>query len=326
MTLFEDTYIGHLKVKNHFIRSATYEGKATEDGRPTEAIAKLYEDLASHDVGTIITSYAYISNTEQPAKNQLGIYADDLISDYRPIVQRVHAYGTKMIMQIVHGSSSSQAYPEQAQIIGPSAIPHPKSGFIPKEMTLTDIQNVVDAFANGARRAKEAGFDGVQIHCAHGYLLSQFISPIFNQRTDAYGGSTLNRFRIVMEVYQAIRKTVGDDYPIWIKINSSDEVPHGLTVEEFLVMSESLAQAGIDAIEVSGNALNSHKPNERAYYKDAAIQLSQKIETPIILTGGLKELDDILPIYLNSKVHFFGFSRPFIGHPDFIQKLYHSQK
>ena len=321
MTLFKETKIGNLTVKNHFIRSATYEGKATEDGRPTDEIKHQYVELAKGDVGTIITSYAYITPYEQPTKNQLGIYDDSLIPDYAKIVDAVHAYGTKIIMQIVHGSSIGQGYIETATVLGPSAITHPTSQITPQEMTKEDIKNVVHYFALAAKRAKSAGFDGVQIHCAHGYLLSQFISPLFNHRHDQYGGNTENRSRIVLEVYQAIREEVGEDYPIWIKINSSDEQEGGLSVEEFINIATKLSNAGMNAIEVSGNQLKKHKPQERAYYKDAAVRLSQVISTPVILTGGLRELKDIQPIYETSHVHFFGFSRPFIKDATFIKRL-----
>ena len=136
-----------------------------------------------------------------------------MIPDYQKVVDAVHALGSKIFMQIVHGSSHSQGYPDSARILGPSALVHPTSGLTPQEMTKDDIRAVVQLFADAAVRVKKAGFDGVQIHCAHGYLLSHFISPIFNRRTDEYGGSVENRLRIVLEVYHAIRKAVGPDYP-----------------------------------------------------------------------------------------------------------------
>ena len=223
-------------------------------------------------------------------------------------------------MQIVHGSSLSQGYKEIANILGPSSIEHPTSKITPKEMTIEDIQNVIQLFVDASKRVKKAGFDGVQIHCAHGYLLSQFISPLFNHRTDNYGGSIENRLRIVLEVYHAIRKELGD-FPIWIKMNSSDEQEDGLTEDDFIEMAKLLDKAGIDAIEISGNKWNSHKLNERAYYKDIAMKLSNIIATPLILTGGLRDMNDILPIYQNSHVQFFGFARPFMKDINFINSL-----
>ena len=217
---------------------------ATSDRRPTKAIVKLYTNLADHHVGTIITSYTYITDYEQPNKNQLGIYSDALIPDYQKVTEQVHQHGGKIVMQIVHGSSLSQEYPKKARILGPSAIPNPDSGLVPQEMTMEDIHQVTMLFADAAQRVKKAGFDGVEIHAAHGCLLSQFISPLFNHHRDAYGGSLENRFRFLDEVYQAIRQRVGADYPVWIKLNSSDEEPGGLSNDDFIWMGKQLVQLG----------------------------------------------------------------------------------
>lgn len=321
MNLFDATVIGGMPVRNHFVRSATYEGKAAEDGSPTPAIDAIYRALAEGGVGTIITSYAYITSYEQSRKDQLGIYKDELIDAYRPLVDAVHERGAKIVMQIVHCSSLRQAHPETALILGPSAIPFPDSGLVPKEMTREDIRNVAALFAQAAGRVKAAGFDGVQMHGGHGYLLAQFTSPLYNHRTDEYGGNAHNRYRFVREVYQAIRTEVGDDYPVWIKMNSSDEQEGGLTVEEFLEGAKELAKMGIDCIEVSGECWSAHPPEDRAYYADAAMRLSRLVDVPIILTGGLRTMDDIRPIAENSRVELFGFARPLMKNPAFLQTL-----
>ena len=321
MNLFDKTQIGTIEVKNHFIRSATFEGKATEEGFPTEGTKSIYEDLAKGGVGTIITSYTYISNYEQPEKHQLGIYNDQFIEPYRKIVDTAHQLGAKIVMQIVHGSSLAQAYPDKAKILGPSAIPHPTSGITPQEMTQDDIRSVISLFAEAAARVEAAGFDAVQIHSAHGYLLAQFMSPLFNHREDEYGGSVENRFRIVREIYEAIRAKAAPNYPIWIKLNSTDEMPGGLTLEDFLYMGTELAKAGIDAIEVTGDQWRKHKFAERLYYKDAAIRLAEIVDTPVILTGGVRNLADMEDVSNNSKVNLFGMSRPLLKDPNFIQSL-----
>ena len=205
--------------------------------------------------------------------------------------------------------------------MGPSAIEHPDSGLAPKEMTISDIKDMAELFAKAAVRARAAGFDGVQIHAAHGYQLSQWITPIFNRRTDEYGGSALNRFRIISDVYYAIREAVGAEFPVWIKIKSSDEVPGGITMEDFLEMGREAARIGIDAIEVSGNRWKFHPETDRAYYREAAVRLAELIDKPVILTGGLRELAQLEEISETSKVNLFGFSRPLITDPGFINTL-----
>ena len=321
MNLFDTAYIGNLKVRNHFLRSATYEGRADDDGSPNDEILRIYRELAEGGIGTIITSYTYIADYEKPADNQLGIYSDELTAKYKPLTEAVHSGGSRIIMQLVHGSSFRQADPDNARIMGPSAIEHPDSGLTPKEMTISDIKDMAELFAKAAARAKDAGFDGVQIHAAHGYQLSQWITPTFNRRTDEYGGSALNRFRIISDVYYAVREAVGADFPVWIKINSSDEVPGGITVEDFLEMGREAARIGIDAIEVSGNRWRYHPETDRAYYREAAVRLAELIDKPVILTGGLRELSQLEEISSSSKVNLFGFARPLITDPGFINTL-----
>ena len=308
MNLFDTVYIGSLKVRNHFLRSATYEGKADPDGSPNEEITRIYRELAEGGIGTIITSYTYIADYEKPADNQLGIYSDELTDKYRAVTEAAHSGGSKIIMQLVHGSSCKQADPDNARIIGPSAIAHPDSGLTPKEMSISDIADMAELFAKAAATA-------------HGYQLSQWITPIFNRRNDEYGGSALNRFRIISDVYCAIREAVGEEFPVWIKINSSDEVPGGIAMEDFLEMGREAARIGIDAIEVSGNRWKLHPETDRAYYKEAAVRLAELIDKPVILTGGLRELAQLEEISRSSKVNLFGFSRPLITDPGFISTL-----
>lgn len=321
MNLFEKSEISGLKVKNHFVRSATYEGNADENGYPGEACLKIYKDLAAGGVGTIITSYSRISESDFPAAKQLSISRDDTIEHYAEMIKAAHDGDCKIIMQIVHGSSSAQADLDKAVVLGPSAVKHPRSGITPKEMTQEDIDNVVRLFAEAAARVEKAGFDGVQIHSAHGFLLSQFISPIFNKRSDEYGGSASNRNRLNLEVLAAVKKAVSDDFPVWIKINSTDGEEGGLTLDDFLIMGKELADAGIDAIEISGGDWGSRKPDEHAYYKEAAIKLGEMTDTPIILTGGIRNIEVISKLADESKIKFFGLSRPLMRFPDFVNRM-----
>lgn len=319
--LFSPTRIGNLEVKNHFVRSATAEGKATEDGYPTEAILDTYQRLAEGQIGTIISSYTYITHYEQPAKYQLGIYDDSFIPHYKKVTNIAHHYGSKIIMQIAHGTSNMQGYPEQARILSPSDHIHPVSGLHGQEASLEDIQSIIHSFGEAARRAKAAGFDGVQIHAAHGYLLSHWISPLFNHRTDTYGGTLSGRIRLLIEVYQEIRHIVGKQFPVWIKINTSDEVPGGFSCEDFMVTCCLLSKLGIDAIEVSGGLWNLHQSGEDPYYLEPAKDLAKLIDTPIILTGGVRKLTDMEIIAKHTPINLFGFSRPFITDPQFLQTL-----
>ena len=320
--LFEPTKIGSIPVQNHFIRSATLEGFSINGGFPSQKINEMYKNLSDGKIGLIITSFTRVADYEQSKEGQLAIYDDKFIPAYKEMTDLIHKTGTKIVMQIVHGSSSNN-YTEKPFMLGPSSVVNPFTKKIPKEMTKKDIKNVVKLFAEAALRVKKSGFDGVQLHVAHGYLLSQFISPFFNKRRDEYGGSCENRVRIVSEIVKATREKVGKDFPIWVKINSWDEMDNGkgLQIEEFLIMSQILSEDGVDVFEVSGLLAYKHPKCERAYYKEGAMKLSQLINKPIICTGGLKEKSDIEDIYLNSNVDFFGFSRALLKNPAFIETL-----
>ena len=319
--IFYRTKIGNLEVKNHFIRTAADEGLANERGEPTEKLNAHYKDLCKTTIGTLITSSARVENYEQSTKNQLGIYEDRLIPFYKEMIDIAHSYETKIIMQIKHGSSFNQVDASKAKILGPSALKNPISGINSQEITKKEIKEIVELFANAALRVKKAGFDGVIIHVAHDNLLSEFISPIFNHRQDEYGGSPENRVRIVREILKAVKEKVGKEYPVWIKINSSDEIKDGLNEEDSFQMCMILSKEGIDAIEITGGKMREKKENERIYYKDFTYKVAQNIKTPVIIGGGIRTKDDINEIISNSNVRFFAFSRPLFNDPYFLNSL-----
>jgi len=197
--------IGLLEIKNRFVRSATFEAMATEDGYVTDKLVGLYKALAEGGVGLIISGLVYIQSNGQIFEHQAGIHKDEFIPGFRKITEIVHKYGDncKIALQIGHCGRQSRVV---ENTIAPSAVLEKLTKKLPREMTIEEIQETIDAFAQGIRRAKEAGFDAVQFHAAHGWLLSEFLSPYTNRRTDEYGGSTENRVKIIEDIY---KKSVG---------------------------------------------------------------------------------------------------------------------
>lgn len=319
MSLFDKTIIGCIEAKNHFIRAATGLGQASTDGYPTEAIRKIWLALAEGEVGTIITSLTSVAEYEQASRGQLKITRDEMIPAYRILTEEIHKTGSKIVMQLFHGSSSSQVDPAHSLVLGPSAVQNPMSGIVPKEIDRDDMARVTELFTAAAVRAKEAGFDGIELHGAHSCLLSQFLLPSFNRRTDEYGGNVENRYRFVGEIVRAVRKAVSSDYPLWIKIDSSGMYSGDLPEKDYLRTGELLAADGIDAIEVSG--LTQPRSYRGAYYREAAERLSERIDKSVILTGGIRLLKDMEEISAESKVQAFGLSRPFIRDPYYLLKL-----
>ncbi len=251
-TLFDSTKIKGMELKNRFVRSATLEGMADSRGFPTKDLFKLYERLAKGRVGLIITGITSVSpdgNVSIPGLLQIN--RDDHIPIYRKLVKHVHYHGARIAMQIAHAGSGTTETAIGSQPIAPSSVNNKILFVTPREMTEEDIERVLNAFAQAARRVKESGFDALQFHGAHGYLISEFLSPTYNRRKDKWGGSVENRMRFVRELYKRCREKVGKDFPILIKMNGYDNMKSGLKLEEGVVMAKMMEDMGFDGIEIS---------------------------------------------------------------------------
>ena len=250
--LFEKTRIKGMEFKNRVVRSATFEGMSDENGFPTKSLFKLYERLAKGGVGLIITGMAFVARDGISFfKGMQGIDSEEHIPTYRELVKHVHRNGSKIAMQIAHCGRQTTYEAIGTQPIAPSSVKDKAFSVTPREMTEKDIERIIEAFAQASRRVKESGFDAVQIHGAHGYLINQFLCPHTNRRKDQWGGSIDNRMRIVIEIYNRCRKQVGDDFPILIKINGYDTMKGGLRLEESVEMARLMCEMGFDGIEVS---------------------------------------------------------------------------
>ena len=316
--MFEGLQIGTLQARNRLVRAATYEALATDDGRMTPELLAVYEELADGGVGTIIMSYAYVTRDEQPNPRMLGIYDDAFVPEYRALVDDLHERGARVVSQIVYGGSATKLDPPSKRILGPSAVANPKTGVVPVEATPDDLRALAGAFADAAARAQAAGFDGVELHAAHGYLLSQFLSPHLNRRADAYGGSLENRARFPVEVVDAIRTRVGAAFPLLVKLNSSDDVEGGLTEDDSIEAAKLLAAHGASAIEASGNwrACRVGDCAGEPFFASCARRLAGEVGVPVILTGGNRRFDAMERLATEGGIAGFGLCRPLICEPD----------
>lgn len=328
-SLFDQTQFAGIQLKNRFIRSATYDGVADESGHMTEALFAVYENLAKGGVGTIITGLTSVTNLEQSSPGQMCIYDDSFIEGYKKMTDVIHSHNANIILQMACLGSQTAPNTNGKIVWGPSAIEDVSYKNMPEEMTAKDILTVQTAFADAALRAKQAGFDGVQMHVAHGYLLSKFLTPYYNRRTDGYGGSIENRARMVLETYQAIRARVGAKYPILIKINSEDYMDQGMTFAECKYVCKKLVELGIDAIEISGGGFSSRpnegpmrtvKPQQEPYFKAYAAELAQEIRVPVIAVGGNRDVTSLIDIINQTSIEYIALSRPLICESNLINR------
>jgi len=328
--LFEQTTLKSLVMQNRFVRSATWEGLAADDGSATPRLVDVAVQLAKGGVGLIISGHAYVSREGQAGSWQLGAYSDSLIPGLADMVKAVHDNGGKIAMQLAHAGSNAAARLSGLEAMGPSVF-ESKTGPIGREMTLKDMGEVVQAFSIAAFRARTAGFDGVQLHAAHGYLLSQFLSPYFNKRKDDYGGSIHNRVRLAIEVLEATRRAVGPEYPVFIKMNAEDFLPEGLTTDDMVTAAQALEDAGIDGIEMSGGTFLSGKnypsrqgkpePGEpEAYYEGAAKSYKAKVKAPLMLVGGLRTFETAEKLVRDGVADYIAMCRPFIREPGLVNR------
>jgi 2,4-dienoyl-CoA reductase-like NADH-dependent reductase (Old Yellow Enzyme family) len=329
-TLFEGTSINGMKLSNRFVRSATYEGMAAEDGSCTEVLIAKMAELAEGGVGLIITSHAFVSLEGRARNRQIGIHSDAMIPGLRKMAEAVHGKGGRIVVQLAHAGAQTDRKISGFDALGPSAFEKEK-GCISREMTGADMDRIAACFGDAAVRAREAGFDGVEVHGAHGYLLSQFLSPHFNKRTDGYGGSIENRMRFLLEVFAAVRARTGKDFPVLIKLNSEDFLDDGLRPEEMIRVSQMLEAKGIDAIEMSGGTgysgekIPSRKgvlktEGEEAYYREAASRFKERVRVPLILVGGILSFPVAEGLVEQGLADYIALSRPVIREPRLVAR------
>ncbi|MBU0946738.1 MAG: NADH:flavin oxidoreductase [Proteobacteria bacterium] len=327
--LFEESSINGMLLKNRFVRAATWEGLASIEGEVTPELVEMMISLAKGGVGLIISSQSYVALEGQGVPWQLGIYQDELIPKLKEITSAVHENGSKIVMQLSHAGQFAEE-----SLTGRPALAVSDSddfsGRYVKIITDKDIHHIVASYSQAAKRAQEAGCDGVEIHSAHGCLLSQFLSPTFNKRHDEYGGSVENRTRIHLMIYWSVRKIVGEDYPILIKMNCGDFIEDGMSIDDSLSTAKLFSDTGFDAIELSGGMLRdgqiaSSRPeisivDKEAYFMDYAFRLKKEMNIPLILLGGLRSFEVAEKIITDGIADYIAMSRPFIREPDLVNR------
>jgi len=326
--LFSKGKIGNIQTKNRIVRSATACGLA-ENGYVSEQQIKFYADLAQGGTGLIITGSTSVDISGMLAGNQAYIYDDTFISGQKKLVKTVHEYSdVKIASQLIHAGrqGTHPKYPP----IAPSAIPNDYTKLTPRELTLEEIKSLTKKFVDAGRRAYESGYDLIQMHAAHDYLLNNFLSPYTNRRNDEFGGNTEKRTKILVDIRDQLRDEVGKEFPVMVKLQTIDGFPYGLDLKEASKIAQILVDANYDAIEPSGGSVEtmltgkkispSHtikKPEDENYYLANAEKLKTiKNCCPLILVGGIRNPLIAEKILQEKSAEFISMSRPLIREPN----------
>ncbi len=335
--LFDKTKIKGMELKNRFIRSAMHEGLAGNDGEVNREILDVYEAVAKGGVSTIMTGFAFTMEGENPTHKMLAAYDDKFIEGFKTLTDTVRKHGANIVLQVASGGSQAKFNYRKRKIYGPSAVEHKFTRITPIEMTQEDIKHLVRAFGDAALRAKKAGFNGIQIHAAHGYLLSQYLTPYYNRRNDNYGGSIENRARIIFEVFENMKEKAGDDFPVLIKINCTDFMEEGLTAEDSRFICRKLDEMGVGLIEISGNVgFNENEPRlirpginkdktRQCYFSQYAKAVAEEVKAPVSVVGGNRDFSMMTEILNDSKIEYFSLARTILCEANLANKWGQSQ-
>jgi len=328
--LFTPTKIGRVTVPNRFVRSATHDFLATEDGQITPAQLALYGRLAEGEIGLIITGHAYVHPAGKASPRQIAVFDDRFIPGLASLAEAVHRYPSKIFVQIAHAGRQTRPKDCGCAPLAPSAVFEPTTKVMPREMTEDDIRQTIGDFVRAAGRAVKAGFDGVQLHMAHGYLLSSFLSPYTNRRTDGWGGPLSNRLRIALEILRAIKNGPDASFPVMAKMNSTDLLDGGLTLEDCLEAARRLEVEGLDGLELSGGMAEAGRGSmwpglrpeeEEGYFMEAAARVKAAVKIPVFGLGGIRSLSVMARFIGQGRADLISLSRPFVREPDLVRRL-----
>ncbi len=304
-----------LQLKNRLIMPPMATSKPDNYGKVTNELAEYYNEKSKGGYfSAVIIEHSFISADGRAKIGQLSVADDDTISGLSILANIIHANGSKAIMQINHAGSGAKKEAVKTEVIGPSAIVHPDNDVLPRELTQEEIFDIVKQFASAAVRVKKAGFDGVEVHSCHGYLLNQFLSPLTNKRTDEYGGDIYNRIKIHLEVIKAVRDAVGYNFPLLLRLAASDYMEGGITIGDSTIAAIEFEKAGVDILDISGGFCKYTLPifTSQGFFSDLSERIKKSVSIPVILTGGVTDVKAAENLLQEEKADLIGVGRAVI--------------
>ncbi|SHH96064.1 NADH:flavin oxidoreductase [Clostridium grantii] len=310
--LLQPLTTGNLTLKNRLIMPPMATSKAEVDGKVSKEILDYYEEKSKGGyISLIIIEHSFIIQRGKANHNQLSVADKSMLEGLKLIAEVIHKNGSKAVMQINHAGSATNEEITGLYSVGPSGVVNPRRDILPKELTEEEIHQIVLEFTDAALLVKEAGFDGVEIHSAHGYLLNQFFSPLTNKREDQYGGIIQNRIKIHLEVIKSIRKAVGKDFTVLLRLGAADYLEGGTTIEDSKVAAIEFEKAGVDILDISGgfNGFMILENNEQGYFQELSNEIKKIVNIPVILTGGITEPEAAEKLLMDEKADLIGVGR-----------------
>lgn len=331
--LFQPAQIQKMSLPNRVVRSATYDGMTDLSGQVSASQIRLISDLAAGGTGLIISAIMSVHPSGQVSSFMNSIADDNMIEGLAKLTRAAHIHGAKIAVQLHHGGREARFVKTKKLLpVAPSVIENDPFYRGPyREISEDEILDVIESFGQAAARARKAGFDAVQIHGAHGYLFSQFLSPFTNRRKDCWGGVLENRLRLHRDVYQAMRRHTGDDYPLMIKLGVEDGFTGGLTFAEGVEAARVLADTGYDMLEISSGVRGEtyegteyktklNKPERQGYYRAWAQEIKKQVNIPVIAVGGFRSPAMMEQILAEGGADLVALCRPLIAEPDIINR------
>ena len=301
-----------LTLKNRLVMPPMATSKSEEGGEVSKDILEYYDEKSRGGfISLIIIEHSFITMKGKASDRQLSVADDSMVEKLKELANIIHKNGSKTVMQINHAGSAASKKVTGYEPVGPSDIANPRLGNVPYELTKEEIKIIISEFVDAARRVKEAGFDGVEIHSAHGYLLNQFYSPLTNKRTDEYGGEIAGRIKIHLEIIKAVRDIVGDDFPILLRLGGCDYMEGGITIEDSQIASIAFEKAGVDILDISGGFCGYIVPGNisQGYFAPITQAIKEVVSVPVLLTGGITQVSAAQKLLKHGKADLIGVAR-----------------
>lgn len=325
MRLSDEILVGELLLQNRLVMPPMASGKSTEEGFVTDDLIAYYTDrIQKESVGLVVTEHAFITPRGRASQRQLSVATDETIPGLMKLVSTIHECGSAVICQINHSGMAGKKEVTGFPPHGPSAMVHPtrKDAELTEAMTREEILLLEDQFVKAALRAQKAGYDGVEIHCAHGYLLNQFYSPLTNKRTDEYGGTLENRLRALTEIVMKVREACGMEFLIAVRFGGSDYMEGGSTIIDAAEAARLLEKCSVDLLDVSGGFCFYVNPGDKTpgYFRDLTSAIKKAVTVPVVLTGGITEKKDADALLESEYADMIGVGRAILKDPEWAVK------